>query len=61
MKIYYPQEWAQRMAELESCTIITIGPGHDVKRRFLTVHKLYQQAMLQVTLHSPGMNNIMTV
>ena len=65
MKKYFREEWAQRLMELESCTIIKITVEHeselpkqyDVKHKFLTVHRLHQQAMLQVTMHLPAGTN----
>ena len=65
MKIYFKtEEWAQRVKELENCTVLTIEPDTpeycDMKHKHVKVHRLHQQAMLRVIYrHLPaGTNSI---
>ena len=53
MKIYFKtEEWAQKVIELEGCTILTIEQDTPkachMRHKYLKVHRLHQQAMLKV-------------
>ena len=53
MKKYYGEHWAQKIDELQKCTIITIE--RDIRRdcKFLKVHNFYREAIKEVINRLP--------
>ena len=56
MKVYHKQQWAHRLTEVESCTVLTLESDDQNDLKLFKAHKLYLRTMQNITeLSSVGM------